>query len=62
LDQLFGQITARDDPALCPPYEEKRRAGKHHLAAVGAIANKLVHIIYAVLRDNKPCAPAMRQM
>lgn len=57
-----AQVAARDDPALRPAYEEKRRAGKHHSAAVGAVANKLVHIIYAVLRDNKPYVPAVRQM
>jgi transposase len=57
-----AQVAARDDPALRPAYEEKRRAGKHHFAAVGAVANKLVHIIYAVLRDNKPYVPAVRQM
>jgi len=57
-----AQVAARDDPALKPAYEEKRRAGKHHFAAVGAVANKLVHIIYAVLRDNKPYEPAVRQM
>ena len=54
-------MAARDDPALRPLYEEKRRSGKHHFAAVGAVANKLVHIIYAVLRDNKPYVPAVRE-
>jgi len=56
-----AQVAARDDPALKPFYEEKRRGGKHHFAAVGAVANKLVHIIYAVLRDNKPYVPAVRE-
>jgi hypothetical protein len=28
--------------------------GKPYHVALGAIANKLLHIIYAVLRDNKP--------
>lgn len=56
-----AQVAARDDPALKPFYEEKRRGGKHHFAAVGAVANKLVHIIYAVLRDSKPYVPAVRE-
>jgi hypothetical protein len=30
------------------------KAGKHPAVAVGAVANKLLHIIYALLRDNKP--------
>jgi transposase len=57
-----AQVAARDDPVLRPAYEEKRRAGKHHFAAVGAVTNKLVHIIYAVLRDNKPYVPAIREI
>jgi len=32
-----AQVAARDDPALKPAFEAKRRAGKHHFAAVGAI-------------------------
>lgn len=28
--------------------------GKPYHVALGAVANKLLHIIYAVLRDNKP--------
>jgi len=55
-----AHTAARDDPALKPYYEAKRRAGKHHFGAVGAVANKLTHIIYAVLRDNKPYVPVAR--
>ncbi|SHJ43251.1 Transposase [Clostridium cavendishii DSM 21758] len=34
-------------------YIKKRNEGKHHLTAVGAVAHKLTHIVYAILRDNK---------
>ncbi|WP_229776899.1 transposase [Alicyclobacillus cellulosilyticus] len=44
------------DPTLRDFYEQKRAQGKHHLAAIGAVARKLTHIIYAVLRDRKPYA------
>lgn len=34
-------------------YRRKRAAGKHHGVAIGAVMNKLIRIIYAVLRDNR---------
>lgn len=57
-----AQVAARDDTALRPICEDKRRAGKHHFGAVGAVANKLTHIIYAVLRDSKPYMPVAREI
>jgi transposase len=56
-----AQGAARHDPVLKEVYERKRLAGKHHTVAVGAVANKLVHIIYAVLRDNQPYVPIRRE-
>lgn len=38
-------------------YLKKRSEGKHHLTAVGAVAHKLTHIVYAILRDNKDYEP-----
>jgi transposase len=55
-------VAALHDPVLKLLYEEKKRAGKHPIVAVGAVANKLVHIIYAVLRDNKLHVPAVREI
>lgn len=34
-------------------YNKKRSEGKHHLTAVGAVAHKLTHIVFAIMRDNK---------
>jgi transposase len=48
------------DPGLKQVYEQKIKAGRHHFVAIGAVANKLVHIIYAILRDNKPYEPVVR--
>ncbi len=45
------------DPGLKKVYENKIKAGTHHFVAVGAVANKLVRIIYVILRDNKPYVP-----
>ncbi len=38
-------------------YNKKRSEGKHHLTAVGAVAHKLTHIVFAILRDNKDYVP-----
>lgn len=39
-------------------YNKKRSQGKHHLTAVGAVAHKLTHIVFAIMRDNKDYKPA----
>src|SRR5690625_2712381 len=45
------------DPALSLHYQRLRKRGKAHGTAVGAVARKLTHIIFAILRDNKPYEP-----
>ena len=39
-------------------YEWKRSEGKNHLNAMGHVCHKMLSIIFAVLRDNKPYVPA----
>lgn len=47
-------VACAHDPVLKAFYEKKRSEGKHHLTAVGAVARKMCHIIYAVLQKNEP--------
>lgn len=54
---LAASVAAFHDPVLSVFYQKKRAEGKHHNAAIGAVARKLTLIIYAVLRDNKPYIP-----
>lgn len=54
---IAASIAAFKDPALSVYYQSLRQRGKHHLAAVGAVARKMCNIIFAVLRDNKPYQP-----
>lgn len=54
---LAASVAAFRDPVLSAYYQKKRTEGKHHYTAVGAVARKLICIIYAVLRDNKPYVP-----
>lgn len=46
------------DPRLKAYYEKLRRKGKPHRVAVTAVARKLCHIVYAVMRDGEPYDPA----
>jgi transposase len=51
---LAAAAATRSDPALRALLQKKIAEGKPYHVALGAVANKLLHIIYAVLRDNKP--------
>lgn len=42
------------DPVFHAYYEKKRKEGKHHLVATNAVARKLCHTIFAVLKNNTP--------
>jgi transposase len=54
---LAANVASFHDPVLSAYYQKKRKEGKHHFTAVGAVARKLICIVYAVLRDNKPYVP-----
>lgn len=55
---LAAFVAAFKDPAINKFYERKRSEGKNHLNAMGHVCHKLLSIIFAVLRDNKPYVPA----
>lgn len=38
-------------------YQRKRAEGKHHLQALIALARRLVDVLWALLRDNRPFTP-----
>ena len=46
------------DPSLRAFYERKRAEGKCHRVAVTAVARKLCHVVFAVMRDGVPYDPA----
>ena len=54
---LAAQGAYRYDPGLRAFYDKKHDEGKCHRVAVIAVARKLCHIIYAILRDQVPFAP-----
>lgn len=42
------------DPVFSAYYRKKRNEGKHHLVATNAVARKLCHTIFAILKNNTP--------
>ena len=55
---LAASVAAFKDPAVSLFYQKKRAEGKDHLTAIGHVCHKIIAIIFAVLRDNKPYVPA----
>lgn len=55
---LAANRARQHDDRLREFYEKKRREGKPHRVAVTAVARKLCHIVYAVMRDGEPYDPA----
>lgn len=49
---LAAESARRFDPGLRAFYDKKRAEGKGHRVAVTAVARKLCHIVYAVMRDR----------
>lgn len=47
-------IAECNDPVFKAYYQKKRSEGKHHMVATNAVARKLCHTIYAVLKSNTP--------
>lgn len=49
---LAAESARKFDPGLRAFYDKKRAEGKGHRVAVTAVARKLCHIVYAVMRDR----------
>lgn len=47
-------VAVRNDPVLHKFFRKKRAQGKPYMNAIGHVTRKMVNIIYAVMRDNKP--------
>lgn len=50
-------IGMRDDAMFRQIYKRQRARGKHHFIALSHVQNKLVHVIYSVLKHNRPYVP-----
>lgn len=47
-------VASNTDPVFKAYYQKKRKEGKHHNVAVGAVARKLCYTIYTVVKNNIP--------
>ena len=45
------------NPELKAFYDTKRAQGKHSVVATGAVARRLVHLIYSIWKYNRPFEP-----
>lgn len=50
-------VAAQKDPALNAFYLKKRDEGKNYMTTIGGVSHKLLNIVFAVMRDNKPYFP-----
>ncbi|MBM4236845.1 MAG: IS110 family transposase [Firmicutes bacterium] len=54
----MAAVTARRfNPELKAYYEAKKTEGKHSGVATGAVARRMVHLIYSIWKDNRPFEP-----
>jgi len=51
--QMAAINAARFDPGLKDYYERKVESGKHKMSVLNAIRNKIIHRVFACVRDNR---------
>lgn len=56
---MAASVAVLHDPALREFFQKKRAEGKPYMTSVGHACRKMVSIIFAVLRDNKPYTPCI---
>jgi transposase len=49
-----AKVATRFNPACMETYERLKKNGKHAASCYGAVARKLLHIVYGVLANQKP--------
>ena len=45
------------DPLFESVYQRQRERGKHHLVALSQVANQRLHVVFSVLKNNRPYPP-----
>lgn len=54
-------IASNNDPVFKAYYQKKRAQGKHHLVAVNATARKMCNTIHAILTQDVPYVPQVKE-
>ena len=52
-------VYRKKDPMLAALYQRQVDCGKHHTVALSHVANKMLHVIFSVLKNNRPYRPVM---
>ena len=47
------------DPLFSEVYERQKDRGKHHMVALTHVANKMLHVIFSVLKNDRPYTPIL---
>ncbi len=47
------------DPLFVQVYQRQIDRGKHHLVALTHVANKMLHVVFSVLKNNRPYTPIL---
>jgi len=47
------------DPLFSAVYQRQRNRGKHHKVALSHVANKMLHVVFSVLKNQKPYKPCL---
>ena len=52
-------VYRKKDPMLAALYQRQVDRGKHHTVALSHVANEMLHVIFSVLKNNRPYRPVM---
>ena len=47
------------DPLFTQVYQRQIDRGKHHLVALTHVANKMLHVVFSVMKNNRPYTPIL---
>ena len=47
------------DPLFKTVYDRHKERGKHHMVALSHVANKLLHVVFSVLKNQRPYTPIL---
>ena len=47
------------DPLFSAIYKRHKERGKHHLVALTHVAHKMLHVIFSVLKNERPYTPIL---
>ena len=54
-------VFRRHDPLFEGVYKRQRDRGKHHLVALSHVANKMLHVVFSVLKNNRAYTPILAE-